>query len=178
MTQVTKNMLTPSPPKSEKMGYEFGKMIRPDDTDYDTEDRPISAAWAIVPTALRPGKGARPLRAGFSPSDYVRSGRDSLSKLTWTDVLEAGKEPVRCLPAVILGLLLNVLDGVSYGLIIFPNSYPIFSDFGGDGVSMFFVTCVISQLVYSLGGSIFRGGNVSAAEALLSCVADACCRHR
>lgn len=26
---------------------------------------------------------------------------------------------------------------------------------------MFFVTCVVSQLVYTLGGSIFRGGNGS-----------------
>ncbi|MBU5885636.1 hypothetical protein JVW21_21255, partial [Vibrio cholerae O1] len=67
----------------------------------------------------------------------------------------------RTLPAVILGLFLNILDGVSYGMITFPTSLPIFSTFGGDGVSMFFVTCVVSQLVYTLGGSIFKGGNGS-----------------
>jgi len=70
-------------------------------------------------------------------------------------------EPITVLPAVILGLLLNLLDGVSYGMIMFPNSNPIFAHFGGDGVAMFFVTCIISQLVYSLGGSVFKAGNGS-----------------
>jgi SulP family sulfate permease len=45
------------------------------------------------------------------------------------------------LPAVFLGLLLNVLDGVSYGMILFPAG-KIFSGFGPMGVSMFFVTYV------------------------------------
>lgn len=80
---------------------------------------------------------------------------------TWKDVGHILMEPVRTLPAVILGLFLNILDGVSYGMITFPTSLPIFSTFGGDGVSMFFVTCVVSQLVYTLGGSIFKGGNGS-----------------
>ena len=80
---------------------------------------------------------------------------------TWRDVGHVLMEPVRTLPAVILGLFLNILDGVSYGMITFPTSLPIFSTFGGDGVSMFFVTCVVSQLVYTLGGSIFKGGNGS-----------------
>ncbi|WFD26552.1 hypothetical protein MNAN1_001535 [Malassezia nana] len=69
--------------------------------------------------------------------------------------------PLHNVPAVVLGLLLNILDGVSYGMITFPTSMPIFASFGGDGVSMFFVTCIISQLVYTLGGSIFKGGNGS-----------------
>jgi SulP family sulfate permease len=46
---------------------------------------------------------------------------------------------VACLPAVLLGLLLNILDGVSYGFIIFPPG-PTFPGFGALGVSMFFVT--------------------------------------
>ncbi|PWN44571.1 hypothetical protein IE81DRAFT_310490 [Ceraceosorus guamensis] len=117
--------------------------------------------WRLLPTGLRPGKGTRKVKDISNPLNHLRDAFESLKKLTWRDVGNASVEPVRLLPAVILGLLLNVLDGVSYGLIIFPNSYPIFSDFGGDGVSMFFVTCVISQLVYSLGGSIFRGGNGS-----------------
>jgi sulfate permease, SulP family len=45
----------------------------------------------------------------------------------------------RAMPAVVLGLLLNILDGVSYGMIVFPAS-GVFSGFGGTGVSMFFVT--------------------------------------
>ena len=84
-----------------------------------------------------------------------------MSKLTWREVADASAEPLRLLPATVLGVLMNILDGVSYGLIIFPASYPMFSGFGGDGVSMFFVTCVLSQLVFTLGGSIFKGGNGS-----------------
>ncbi|KAG8968392.1 hypothetical protein FRC03_007589 [Tulasnella sp. 419] len=69
-------------------------------------------------------------------------------------------EAVHCLPAVILGLLLNILDGVSYGFIMFPAG-AIFSGFGGLGVSMFFVTTIVAQLTYTLGGSKFAGGNGS-----------------
>jgi hypothetical protein len=43
------------------------------------------------------------------------------------------------LPAVFLGVLLNVLDGVSYGMIMFPAG-KIFDGFGPMGVSLFFVT--------------------------------------
>ncbi|ORZ05874.1 sulfate transporter family-domain-containing protein [Lobosporangium transversale] len=70
-------------------------------------------------------------------------------------------EPVGYIPAVILGLLLNLLDAVSYGMIIFPLNQAPFQALGPDGISMFFVSCVVSQLVYSLGGSAFKGGNGS-----------------
>ncbi|UZJ54387.1 hypothetical protein CBS101457_003707 [Exobasidium rhododendri] len=129
------------------------------DTFHD-DVRMLPLAWAFVPPRFRPGKGSIPVD-GSSFSDQINTIYASASKLTWKDTAKASMEPIRLLPAVILGLLLNILDGVSYGLIIFPTSYPIFSDFGGDGVSMFFVTCVISQLVFSLGGSIFKGGNGS-----------------
>ena len=49
------------------------------------------------------------------------------------------------LPAVFLGLLLNILDGVSYGMILFPAG-TIFNGFGPMGVSLFFVTCVLYPL--------------------------------
>ncbi|KLO11977.1 sulfate anion transporter [Schizopora paradoxa] len=45
-------------------------------------------------------------------------------------------------------------------MIMFPSN-EVFSNFGGIGVSMFFVTTIISQLVYSLGGSGFAGANGS-----------------
>ncbi|KAK4054905.1 hypothetical protein OIV83_000829 [Microbotryomycetes sp. JL201] len=77
------------------------------------------------------------------------------------DVLGVAKTSFDSIPAVILGVLMNVLDGVSYGLISFPTNLPVFADFGGIGVSMFFVTCVVSQIVYTGGGSIFKGGNGS-----------------
>ncbi|THU83983.1 hypothetical protein K435DRAFT_870749 [Dendrothele bispora CBS 962.96] len=68
------------------------------------------------------------------------------------------------LPAVLLGSLLNILDGVSYGMIIFPSSPP-FTGLGPMGVSMFFMSCLVAQLTYSLGGkyagSGFAGANGS-----------------
>ncbi|EME49398.1 hypothetical protein DOTSEDRAFT_68244 [Dothistroma septosporum NZE10] len=65
--------------------------------------------------------------------------------------------PVTMLPSVFLGLLLNLLDALSYGIILFPLGEPTFADMGADGVSMFYVSCIVSQIVYS-SGSIFRGG--------------------
>lgn len=43
-------------------------------------------------------------------------------------------------------------------MILFPLGQPIFADLGPDGISMFYVSCIVSQLVYSCGGSIFKGG--------------------
>jgi sulfate permease, SulP family len=60
--------------------------------------------------------------------------------------------------AVFLGLLLNILDALSYGYILFPLGAEIFSQTGPDGISIFFVSCIVSQLCYSLGLSVFRGG--------------------
>lgn len=66
--------------------------------------------------------------------------------------------PASLLPSVFLGLLLNILDALSYGMILFPLGEPIFSELGSDGISMFYVSTIIAQLVFSCGGSIFRGG--------------------
>lgn len=43
-------------------------------------------------------------------------------------------------------------------MILFPLGEDIFEDTGPDGISMFYVSCIVSQLVYSLGGSRFKGG--------------------
>jgi SulP family sulfate permease len=45
-------------------------------------------------------------------------------------------------------------------MILFPAT-GVFTDLGPMGVSMFFVTTVVSQLVYTLGGSGFAGANGS-----------------
>lgn len=86
----------------------------------------------------------------------------------WNDIRQAhvsqkdlrarSTEVVSYIPAVILGLLLNILDALSYGMILFPLGTPIFSSLGPDGISMFYVSCIVAQLVYSCGGSIFKGG--------------------
>lgn len=66
--------------------------------------------------------------------------------------------PASLLPSVFLGILLNVLDALSYGMILFPLGEPMFADLGSDGISMFYVSTIIAQLVFSCGGSIFKGG--------------------
>ncbi|KAF9171414.1 hypothetical protein BGX21_007522 [Mortierella sp. AD011] len=96
--------------------------------------------------------------------DSFASIWEELQRTRWTRKVIVQKcvvEPVRFIPAVILGLLLNLLDAISYGMIIFPLNVSPFQDLGPDGISMFFVSCVVSQLVYSLGGSAFKGGNGS-----------------
>ncbi|KAG1897802.1 sulfate transporter family-domain-containing protein [Suillus fuscotomentosus] len=74
--------------------------------------------------------------------------------------MELVRTVLKSLPAVLLGTLLNILDGVSYGMIIFP-AFGVFAGLGGMGVSMFFVSTVVAQLVYCFGGSSFAGANGS-----------------
>ncbi|KAI9894131.1 MAG: hypothetical protein M1814_003985 [Vezdaea aestivalis] len=64
---------------------------------------------------------------------------------------------LRCLSAVFIGLLLNILDALSYGTILFPRNDP-FGNMEADGITLFYVSTVISQLVFSCGGSVFKGG--------------------
>lgn len=60
--------------------------------------------------------------------------------------------------AVFLGLLLNILDSLSYGYILFPLGEASFSQTGPDGISIFYVSCIVAQLCFSLGLSTFKGG--------------------
>lgn len=66
-------------------------------------------------------------------------------------------DPVKALPAVFVGLILNILDALSYGMILFPLGNPIFSNLGPAGISIFYVSTIVSQLTFSTG-SIFKGG--------------------
>lgn len=66
--------------------------------------------------------------------------------------------PVSLFPAVFLGLLLNILDALSYGMILFPLGNEVFNNLGSDGIAMFYVSTIVAQIVYSSGGSIFSGG--------------------
>ena len=96
-------------------------------------------------------------RAWFQGSEQrIRSCLKNCDRRT---IWEKGViDTIHRIPAVILGLLLNILDALSYGMILFPLGQPIFEKLGPDGISMFYVSCIISQLVYSLGGSVFKGG--------------------
>jgi SulP family sulfate permease len=101
-------------------------------------------------------KAARwPREQGIDIARTVLSPKAWNTKAIWQNAVVA---PVGYLPAVILGLLLNVLDALSYGMILFPLGQPIFASLGPAGISMFYISCIVSQLVYSCGGSRFRGG--------------------
>ena len=52
-----------------------------------------------------------------------------------------------------MSLYINVL----IGMILFPLSEPIFAATGPDAIAMFYVSTIIAQVVYSGGGSIFKG---------------------
>ncbi|KAG5981670.1 hypothetical protein E4U55_002706 [Claviceps digitariae] len=65
-------------------------------------------------------------------------------------------EPVSCLPAVAVGLLLNILDALSYGMILFPLGNQLFSHLGSAGISIYYVSTIVAQITFS-SGSIFRG---------------------
>jgi len=43
------------------------------------------------------------------------------------------------------------------GMILFPLGSPIFANLGSAGISIFYVSTIISQLIFSFG-SIFKGG--------------------
>lgn len=105
---------------------------------------------------------------GSSISQSIATGREHLAQLRRTatnpnnytkDAVAKGlMESLQLSSAVFLGLLLNILDALSYGYILFPLGSPIFSQTGPDGISIFFVSCIVAQLSYSLGLSVFRGG--------------------
>ena len=73
-------------------------------------------------------------------------------------LLSGALSSMQTLTAVFLGLLLNILDALSYGYILFPLGSPVFSQTGPDGISIVLVSCIVSQLCYSLGLSTFKGG--------------------
>ncbi|KAI5923254.1 cyclic nucleotide-binding domain-containing protein [Camillea tinctor] len=101
--------------------------------------------WNII--WQKPGGKVHDLAACLNPKSWDRHA-------IWENCVA---DPVRCLPAVIVGLLLNVLDALSYGMILFPLGNPIFSGLGAAGISIFYVSTIVSQLTFSFG-SIFRGG--------------------
>lgn len=76
-------------------------------------------------------------------------------------IFQFGQDLLHYFPSAVLGLLLNILDGLSYGMIIFPITEPIFSHLGSAGLSMFYISTIISQCIYSGGLSSFTSGAAS-----------------
>lgn len=119
--------------------------------EHDLEgDLEVSTAWPrfgrVISRPFR--RGRRAVRALGHPSRWNK-------KKIWQKTVA---EPAGYIPAVVLGALLNVLDALSYGMILFPLGEPLFEKLGPAGISMFYVSCIVSQLTFSFGGSIFKGG--------------------
>ena len=92
----------------------------------------------------------------FRHGGYILSNPRAWNpRIVWRKVVV---HPLSLLPAVFLGLLLNILDALSYGTILFPLGQKVFEDLGADGIAMFYVSTIVAQLTYSCGGSVFRGG--------------------
>jgi SulP family sulfate permease len=145
----------------------------PDVSVQDTEETPLlpKAKLSQVDSQSQREPFTKDTGFGSLKSRFTRSvhaGREHLAqagrsvtnpKNYTRDAVYAGATAsLQMSSAVFLGLLLNILDALSYGYILFPLGSPIFSQTGPDGISIFFVSCIVSQLCYSLGLSIFRGG--------------------
>ncbi|THV06496.1 hypothetical protein K435DRAFT_960473 [Dendrothele bispora CBS 962.96] len=67
----------------------------------------------------------------------------------------------RALPSVVLGTLFNILDAVSTGLLVLPKedggSGGAFQSLQIQGLSMYIMSTILSQLAMTLGGSKFPG---------------------
>jgi SulP family sulfate permease len=149
----------------------------PDVVVQDTERTPLLPTTRLSRLDSQPkqnhAKSQEPQHAGASSlparvREAIAVGRERIVQLgrSWTNPKNYTKEAVisgalgsvQTLSAVFLGLLLNILDALSYGYILFPLGADIFSQTGPDGISIFFVSCIVSQLCYSLGLSKFQGG--------------------
>ncbi|KAJ3102323.1 hypothetical protein HDU96_009667 [Phlyctochytrium bullatum] len=121
-------------------------------------------------TTRRDGRGWRAYLQKFTPwkakaprsperseqGGWCRSAKNVFAEVWWL--------ALQALPAVVLGLILNLLDALSYGIIIFPSnsrgSIPMHSA-TQSGISMFLASTIVSQLVFAFGGSAFKGANGS-----------------
>ncbi|KNG48723.1 short chain dehydrogenase reductase [Stemphylium lycopersici] len=117
-----------------------------------------SPSWAPRAKSNLPGRVKQTFAAGRQHVLDVGRSLSNPKNYTKDALVSRAIGGVQLTSAVFLGLLLNLLDALSYGYILFPLGAPIFSNTGPDGISIFFVSCIISQLCYSLGLSVFKGG--------------------
>jgi SulP family sulfate permease len=72
-------------------------------------------------------------------------------------IFSFGTHLVGSLPSVLLGVILNLLRCMSYGYIVFPIEYPQFLGMGSDGIAMFMISTIASQLAFT-SFSAFKSG--------------------
>lgn len=92
-------------------------------TEDATETSRLLPSNGVLPTSYG-GPNQSPVKSYVAATkgnivDRISSASKALAKRsTYSSI---GKEAVSSIPAVILGMLLNILDGVSYGFIMFPT---------------------------------------------------------
>ncbi|GAV53049.1 hypothetical protein ZYGR_0AI03310 [Zygosaccharomyces rouxii] len=95
---------------------------------------------------------------GGTDEDWTNSNDNQTTISGGSSIIQFCQDLLHYFPSAVLGLLLNILDGLSYGMIIFPITEPIFSHLGSTGLSMFYISTIISQCLYSGGLSSFTSG--------------------
>ncbi|KNE63037.1 hypothetical protein AMAG_08204 [Allomyces macrogynus ATCC 38327] len=118
-------------------------------------DRDVTATPATEETPLL-------ARTGFFPDHTADT--EATTTIPWhrrgsmfADTQAAVLHLASTLPAVMLGLLLNLLDAMSFGWIVFPVTDPLFANSGTDGIAMFMVSTIIAQLTFT-STSTFKCG--------------------
>lgn len=134
-------------PGSEASSYLQNGMSTASDVDVESQKPHGPRAW-LAQRISRARTGVQ----GFAKTARSHQGWDGKTLLHTLFI-----DPVKTLPAVMIGLILNMLDALSYGMILFPLGSPIFAHLGPAGISIFYVSTIISQLIFSTG-SIFKGG--------------------
>jgi SulP family sulfate permease len=119
--------------RSKSRDYSSILQQEPDEAEVDNDDddgTPEDLEWHIPPS---------------HQYDSYQQQQQPVFRPTWKQLknpkiwMNCFTQPIHYVPAVILGLLLNLLDAISYGMITFPLNNPIFASFGPDGIGMFFV---------------------------------------
>ncbi len=83
--------------------------------------------------------------------DYFKKDDASAALLSIHPEEELDVKPwYSSLSAILIGEILIILDAISYGLLIFPTNTTPFENTGADGISMFLVSTIISQMMYAL----------------------------
>ncbi|KAI1312486.1 sulfate transporter family-domain-containing protein [Xylaria venustula] len=130
------------------LGHKSPRSRSSDDLeDVESQKPRIKAKYTFSTLKEAAGDKIRSLGAVVNPKAWDK-------KTAWEKAVVG---PMRCLPAVIVGLLLNILDALSYGMILFPLGNPVFANLGPAGISIFYVSTIVSQLTFSLA-STFKGG--------------------
>ncbi|KAF9258042.1 hypothetical protein L218DRAFT_878057 [Marasmius fiardii PR-910] len=121
-------------------------------------DLPYGAVSASLPS---PTPVAKPDLKKLSPkwlwSRIVKKANGLPRKIKHIDIKDVGKGVLNAIPSIMLGSLFNILLGVSYGMLLFPTSAP-FAGLGPMGVSLFFMTAVVSQFTFTFSSG-FSGAN-------------------